>query len=236
MLTFAVVALALTLLKLPETNGPDKRGNVFLSDYFRAYARVLRNKQGWAYLICGGLSYAAMFAYITGSPFVYIQLFGVAPTHFGLYFAINVVGLFLGTWINSLLVMRYGYLRLLAIGVSVSLVGGLFLLFVSHFTLGGLPAIVVGLFITIAPASMIGANCTVGLLNNFPHNAGAAAALFGVAQFGLGSIASLLVGLFYDGTPMAMTLSISLACLGSMLALVWLFQNRHLSPYPDIFP
>lgn len=226
LLLFAATCLLLVLWRLPETNGPEKRGNVFLNDYFRAYARVLRKQQSWAYLLCGGLSYATMFAYITGSPFVYIEIFHVPETHFGIYFGINVIGLFVGTWINSRLVMRFGYRRMLAAGVLVSLAGSLFLLTTSLLGMGGILAMVIGLFIAVGPASMIGANSTVGLMNLYPHNAGAAAALFGVAQFGLGAIASLLVGLFYTGTPVAMTLAMSVTAIGSTLALGWLLRGR----------
>lgn len=233
LLAFVATCVLLILWRLPETNGPEKRGNIFLVDYFRAYARVLRNPHSWAYLFAGGLPYAAMFAYITGSPFVYIEIFHVTTFHFGLFFGLNVVGLFLGTWINSLLVMKYGYHRMLAGGVVVSLLGSLSLLCTSYFEIGGLFAVVAGLFIAVGPGSMIGANATVGLMNLYPHNAGAAAALFGVAQFGLGACTSLLVGLFYDGTPMAMASSMALASLGSFAALVWLVQLRRVRHRPD---
>jgi DHA1 family bicyclomycin/chloramphenicol resistance-like MFS transporter len=236
LLIFAATALTLVLWRLPETNGPEKRGNVYLVDYFRAYARVVRHPQAWAYLFCGGLPYAAIFAYITASPFVYIELFGVSPVHFGYYFGLNVAGLFIGTWINSLLVERYGYHRMLAGGVTISFAGSLFLLGMSLAGLANLPMVVIGLFIAVAPVSMVGANSTVGLLNLFPANAGAAAALFGVAQFGFGAIASLLVGLLYTGTPTAMTLTMAIACGGAFLSLLWLNRYRRAHPRADILP
>lgn len=225
LLIFAASALVLIAFFLPETNGPDKRGNIFLIDYFRAYARVLRRKQSWAYLLCGGLSYSAMFAYITGSPFVYIEQFGVSEFAFGLFFGLNVTGLFLGTWINSLFVMKVGYHKMLTVGVGAMIVGAVSLFIVSYFAIGGLWAMVVALFITVAPGSMIGANSTVGLMNLYPRNAGGAIALFGVMQFGLGAVASLLAGLFYTGTPTAMATIMLVAALGSVAAMLWLLFN-----------
>jgi len=229
LLIFAVLALLLISLFLPETNGPDKRGNIFLIDYFRAYARVLRRKQSWAYLLCGGLSYSAMFAYITGSPFVYIQMFGVSEFAFGLFFGLNVAGLFLGTWINSLFVMKVGYHKMLALGVVTMLVGAVMLFVVSYFAIGGLLAIVIALFITVAPGSMIGANSTVGLMNLYPRNAGGAIALFGVMQFGLGAVASLLTSLFYTGTPVAMAIIMVTTAVGSFVAMLWLMLKSDTS-------
>src|SRR5699024_1255283 len=190
LLIFAATALALVMLRLPETNGPEKRGDVRLPDYFRAYGRVLGHQQSWAYLLCGGFSLATMFAYITGSPFVYIEFFDVPETYFGLFFGLNVIGLFLGNLINARLVTRFGYIRMLGFGVVFALIGAIMLTFTSYLALGGIVAVVIGLFITVAPASMVGANSTVGLMNLFPRNAGAAMGLFGVAQFGLGAVAS----------------------------------------------
>lgn len=232
LLIFAATALFLIIRFLPETNGPEKRGDVRLSDYFRAYARVLRQKQSWAYLLCGGLSYAAMFAYITGSPFVYIDLFGVSELAFALYFGLNVAGLFLGTWINSLLVMHLGYHKMLVAGVTVSLLGASLLLAASYFAVGGLMAIVISLFLTVAPASLVGSNSTVGLMNLYPRNAGGAVALFGVTQFGLGAATSLLVGLFYNGTPVTMALIMTLSVFGSFLAMIWLFRHSNSEVMP----
>lgn len=222
LLAFAAIALALVLIRLPETNGPEKRGDVRLPDYFRAYGRVLSEQQSWAYLLTGGFSLATMFAYITGSPFVYIEIFDVPETYFGFFFGLNVVGLFLGNLINARLVTRFGYLHMLAAGVVTTLLGSLLLLYTSYFAIGGIVAVVIGLFIAVAPASMVGSNSTVGLMNKFPRNAGAAMGVFGVAQFGLGAAASFLVGAFYTGTPVAMAAAMAITATGSFLAMLWL--------------
>jgi len=224
LLAFAALALALVLIRLPETNGPEKRGDVRLPDYFRAYGRVLSEQQSWAYLLCGGFSLATMFAYITGSPFVYIEIFNVPEAYFGFFFGLNVVGLFLGNLINARLVTRFGYLTMLVAGVTTTLIGALLLLFTSYFAIGGIVAVVIGLFIAVAPASMVGSNSTVGLMNKFPRNAGAAMGVFGMAQFGLGAAASFLVGVFYTGTPVALALAMAITAACSFLAMLWLVQ------------
>lgn len=230
LLVFAASALALVMLRLPETNGPEKRGDVRLPDYFRAYGRVLGNQQSWAYLLCGGFSLATMFAYITGSPFVYIEYFAVPETYFGLFFGLNVIGLFLGNLINARLVTSFGYIRMLGFGVVVALVGAIMLTFTSYLALGGIVAVVIGLFITVAPASMVGSNSTVGLMNLFPRNAGAAMGLFGVAQFGLGAVASVLVSIFHTGTPTAMALAMLVTSVCSFLAFLWLLTTKVPTP------
>lgn len=214
--------ILLVLFRLPETNGPERRAGVKLIDYFRAYGLVLASSRAWGYLLAGGLAYAALFAYITGSSFVYIEYFGVDPQLFGLLFGLNVIGLTIGNWFNSQQVARFGYLRLLGAGTIVSTSGTLFLLICSLTSTGGLIAVAIGLFVAISPVSMTGANAISGMLNAYPNNAGAASALFGVFQFGLGALAGIIVGALFSGTPVAMALTMTLMAGGSLLAWLWL--------------
>src|SRR5699024_6563560 len=119
---------------------------------------------------------------------------------------------------------------MLGFGVVFALIGAIMLTFTSYLALGGIVAVVIGLFITVAPASMVGANSTVGLMNLFPRNAGAAMGLFGVAQFGLGAVASILVSIFHTGTPTAM----ALAMLVTSVCSSWPFcgYRKPKSPLP----
>ncbi|MCC7516751.1 MAG: Bcr/CflA family multidrug efflux MFS transporter [Pseudomonadales bacterium] len=214
----SVLLMALVLFRLPETNRRERREEVKLLTYFTAYGQVLASGRAWRYLLCGGLSYAIMFAYITGSPAVYIGLFGVDPQHFGFFFALNVIALMLGNWLNTRYVARWGYRRLLGIGTVVSLLGVLALLACAYTGAGGLPAIVITLFIAMSPVGATGANAAVGLLNQYPHNAGGASAMFGVAQFGFGALAGFLVGVFHAGSAVAMALSMLLMAGGAFIA------------------
>lgn len=214
--------ILLVLFRLPETNGPERRTGVNIVDYFRAYGRVLASSRAWGYLLAGGLAYAAVFAYITGSAFVYIEFFGVDPQLFGFLFGLNVIGLTLLNWLNSQQVARFGYLRLLGAGTMVSTSGALFLLACTLTGTGGIIAVVIGLFITISPIGMTGANAISGMLNAYPDNAGAASALFGVSQFGLGALAGIIVGILFTGTPVAMAMTMTFMASGSLLAWIWL--------------
>lgn len=229
MFGFGVLLFLLVLLRLPETNGPARRAGVRIAAHFRAYGHVLATRHGWSHLLCGGLSYASMFAYITGSPFVYIELFHVDPRYFGFLFGLNVVGLVLGNWLNGRFVVRFGYRRMLGMGCAVGALGAIALLVCALAGIGGIVAVAVTLFIAIGPVGMVGANAIAGLLDAYPRNAGAASALFGVAQFGFGALAGILTGVFQSGTPTAMALSMTIMAGGSWLAWLWL---RRIPPRP----
>lgn len=221
---FAVLILLLIATRLPETNGPERRAGKRLGSDFRAYGRVLASGHAWSHLLCGGCSSAVMFAYITGTPVVYIQVFGVQPEYFGFLFALNVIGMVLGNFVNSRLVIRHGHLALIGAGTLVT-AGATALLWLSAVTTtGGLIAVVVTLLFAIAPVGMVGANTVAGLLDHYPENAGAASALFGVFQFGVGGLASVAVGLL----PLASTTAMAVVMLGcAMISLLaWLSLPR----------
>lgn len=201
---FAALALVLVRWWLPETNPPARRSGVRIGTAFRAYGHVLSNPRSWLYLLCGGMAYGALFAYVTGVPFVYIDLFGVDPRYFGFLIAVNVVGSMTGNWLNARLVTDLGASRMLGIGIAISLAGLGALLVCTLAATGGLVAIVVTLFIGIAPVPMISANSVAGLMNLFPRNAGACSALYSAGQFGFGALSGTAVSALYAGTPVAM--------------------------------
>jgi len=222
MVGFGAFLVMLVQFRLPETNGPERRAGVSIGDYFRAYRYLLASGRTWGYLLAGGLSFATMFAYITGSAFVYIDYFGVEPEYFGFFFALNVISLTLCNWLNSRFVAQFGYLNLLGVGIAVSVSGTLTLLFCSLTNTGGILAVVITLFIAVGPVGMTSANAIAGLLNLYPQNAGAASALFGVAQFGFGALAGILTGVFYTGTPVAMALAMTVMAGSGLTAWLWL--------------
>lgn len=215
---FGTLLLLLIQWRMIETNGPDRRAGTSIAVFFRAYGRILRSLRAWVYLLAGGLSFAAMFAYITGSPFVYMEVYGVSPAHFGYFYGLNVLSLLLGNWLNSRHVVRLGYQRLLVLGAAVSALGTLAFWLAAFTTTGGFTIVVLTLLVAVGPVSMTGANAIAGLLDLFPANAGAASSLFGVAQYGLGALGGALVGLFYNGTATALALAMLLLAGGGLAA------------------
>ncbi len=57
------------------------------------YARIARDRSFIAYALAGGVSNGSLYAYVTGSPHVFIDIFHIAPQHFGWFFAVNAFGL-----------------------------------------------------------------------------------------------------------------------------------------------
>jgi len=227
--TFAAVVLwgMLSLLvvwfQLPETLPVDQRGQLPLSRAFAIYGSLLVDPVALGLMLAGGMSFAAMFAYITASPFYFIELHGFSPFAYGLLFASNAVGIFAANYLNSRLVKSKGPAVMAGLGSGLGFLGAL-LLWLAAGVNDALPAVILGLFVVVSMTGLLGANCVGLLMARYPQNAGAAAALFGASQFGLGMLASAAVSYTHDGSgrPMAWVI---LAATAASLAGYLLFRR-----------
>jgi len=87
---FGLIALLLVFYALPETLPVEKRQPLHPVHLMRAYWHIVSHRNAMAYNLSGGFVFATMFAFITGSPFVYIEYFGVEPQYFGYLFGANI--------------------------------------------------------------------------------------------------------------------------------------------------
>lgn len=215
---FGVIAFILGVLKLPETHPPEKRVKSSVRKIMQDYAAVLCHRRAAGYMICGGLSFATMFAQLSGTPFIYIDLFGVAPEDFGFLFALNIFAIMIGSYLNSRLVIRFGVRRMLAVGTTIAVLGGVGLAASAAYGGFGLFGIVIPVIIFMMPHNMVNANATAGAMEYFPHLAGTASAMLGFVRFGTGALVGALVGYFHDGTALPMSYIIAGCVIGSAAA------------------
>lgn len=189
---------ALRLLK--ESNSQPNPDAMRLGNLAGTYRDVLRTPAFWAYALPGAISYASIFVFISGTPFVLIRVLGVATQYYGYLFAFGVCGYLSGTLICRRLLGSIGVARALALGTTIGLLGGLgFLLLVltglSHWTL-----VVLAQFVVMT-AHGINFPCTQsGSLAPFPEKAGAAAGLFGCMVMYAALATGTWVGGSHDGT------------------------------------
>jgi len=222
---FGAFTVILAVLRLPETLAAENRRRTGALRVFGDYLAILSSRQAAGYMLCGAFSFSGMLVQMSGTPFVYIELFGVSPQHFGLLFALNIVGIMLGSLVNGRLVMHLGLRRMLIGGTSVALAGGLLLAVCVLTGFGGLGGIVAPIVLFMAPHNVVNANATAGALERFPHMAGTASALIGAIRFGTGAALGALVGLLYDGTAVPMALGLAGCAIGSA-ASFWLLADR----------
>ena len=97
--------------------------------------------------LSGDFAFAGMFACISGTPFVYIQYFGVPAEHYGFLFGLNTVDMMAWAALNARLVVGRGARGMMRIGVIQLAIGGGSLAVLGATGALGLIGIVVPLFI-----------------------------------------------------------------------------------------
>lgn len=221
LLVFASLCLAACLWRIDETHPTEKRGRSIVGA-FAAYWQIAREPMALCYMLCMGLSFGGMFAFITASPFVYVEYFGVSPQAYGWLFGLNIAGVIVMTLINARWVTRMGTLRMLRIGAAVAGMAGCGLGVLGLTGLGGLMGIVVCVILYVSVTGLLGANCVASLLALYPKQAGAAAGLAVAGQFAMGAGFSALVSALADGSSLPMCLTMAVAGMGSLACYFWI--------------
>nr|WP_235945884.1 multidrug effflux MFS transporter [Saccharibacillus alkalitolerans] len=210
-------------LALPETLEKKRRSSGGLGQTIGTFGQLLRNRSFVGYAFSQAFVTAGMFAYISGSPFVIQDLFGVSPQGFSLFFAVNGLGIVLFSQITGRLVQRTGETRLLVTGLLIAFCAGLSLTAAAWFG-GGLVVLAPLMFLIVSSVGMVASTTTaLAMQSQEPRTAGSASALIGLMPLLLGAAAGSLVGLGGGGTAFPMGLVIGCAetlALASYLLLV----------------
>ncbi|MBJ9831083.1 multidrug effflux MFS transporter [Citrobacter freundii] len=198
---------------LPETLPEDKRVKASLAGAFRNYRSLLTNGRFMRYTLSLTFYYVGAYAFITGSPFVYISYYHVDPQHYGWLFALNIIGVMAMSVVNRRLVQRHALEQLLKYATMVAALAAVALALLVKLESGGIVAIIVSIFLLFSMNGIIAATSTAAALDAVPNIAGSASALIGALQYGSGIISSLLLAAFSDGTPWTMAWIIALFTL-----------------------
>ncbi|MCP1421303.1 DHA1 family bicyclomycin/chloramphenicol resistance-like MFS transporter [Pseudomonas laurylsulfativorans] len=220
---FSALAGLAVAMGLPESM-PAHMPRQPLSGALRQYGRLLADRVFLGHALTGGIAIAGMFAYIAGSPFIIIKLYGVPAEHFGWLFGINAAGFILVAQVNARLLAKRGPMFLLARAVWVYLAAGLALLAVSALHPAQLWPLLIPLFVCIASLGCISPNAAALAMNGQGARAGSASALLGCLQFSVAAGASALVGVLHDGSAVPMAMVISLC--GMLVVSVAIFTRR----------
>ncbi|MFC7309791.1 Bcr/CflA family multidrug efflux MFS transporter [Streptomyces monticola] len=230
-----VIGIALTALvwrRLPETLAPERRHSGGVGEALRTMRGLLADRVFTGYMLAGGFAFAALFAYISASPFVVQEIYGASPQTFSLLFGLNSVGLITVGQINGkVLVGRVSLDKALTVGLSVITLASVALLLMASGVFGdvGLVPIAAGLFVLMSAMGLAMPNTNALALMRTPHAAGSASALLGTSSFLVGAVASPLVGIAGEDTavPMAVVqLACALAAVGCFVGLCRPWQVR----------
>ncbi|MCE1263480.1 Bcr/CflA family multidrug efflux MFS transporter [Enterobacter kobei] len=221
----ALLASAMIFFFIDETLPAEHRQKFHIRTTIGNFASLFRHKRVLSYMLASGFSFAGMFSFLSAGPFVYIELNHVSPQHFGFYFALNIVFLFVLTIINSRFVRRVGALNMFRAGLWIQFVMAVWLV-VSAFLGVGFWALVIGVAAFVGCVSMISSNAMAVILDEFPHMAGTASSLAGTFRFGIGAIVGALLSMATFTTAWPMLWAMAFCATSSVLFCLYASRPR----------
>jgi DHA1 family bicyclomycin/chloramphenicol resistance-like MFS transporter len=218
----AVAALILTAVIrwLPESRKADPTVSLKPKPILTGFADVLKQPQFFTYAFAGAIASAGLFAYLAGSPFVFMQLHGVSEQQYGWIFGIIALGLIGSSQLNNVALRTYNSAQIIRLVlITQSSIG---LVLVAGTTLGFLHlySTIFLMFLFLSCQGFTFPNSAAMAMAPFTKGAGSASAVMGALQMGCGAVASALVGVFFNNTGVPMTAIMSACSISGLIILL----------------
>jgi MFS transporter, DHA1 family, multidrug resistance protein len=200
-----LVILVAVYLVLPESRRPDPNFSLKPKPIFNNFMKVSKEPQFYTYALTGSVASAGLYAYISGSPYVFMELYKVSEKQYGWIFALIAMGLIGASQLNSLFLRTYTSEQIIRVALFCQSITGL-LLFAGAITgKTELFSSIFLIFIFLCCQGFIFPNTSALSLAPFTTVAGSASALLGAIQMGVGSLITALVSVLNNHTALPMT-------------------------------
>ena len=188
---------------LPETLPPHMAPPPLRSAFGR-YIGLLREPLFMFHALTGGVAMAGMFAYISGSPYVFLELYKVPVEQYAWLFGSIAACFILSAQLNSRLLRRWSQLALIRGTTFIYMLATVTLLLAAWLQVESLWLFLPPLVLSVAIISQVLPNASACALAGHGHQAGIASALMGTMQFAIAGITSAAVGMLHDNTAVPM--------------------------------
>lgn len=210
--------LVIVFLKMRESLEPKKRIPLALNTITSNYKLLLRHKSFIGYTLAGGLGTAGMFAYISGSPLVFISIYGVDPSWFGLLFGLNAASLIISAQFSARMLNRYTPKQLLKIAQLCLVIMTLLAVILTLLDAINLSLLMLCLMGFMASQGFVNPNAAALALAEQGPRLGTASALMGSLHMICGALAGFAISLWHTGSPLPLTTILSVCAILSWLS------------------
>jgi len=188
---FGIACMAASL-QIPETLLPERRTDHGIASAVHVYARIVVDSRFLAPAMLIGFTYVILFSFISTSPAVLIDFFGLGELPFAVLFGFLSFCFALGAPINRRLLNSFSMQQLIRALVGLQLVASMILLWTA-LTTPNLWVVTAAIGLGMFTVGAVSANATALCLDPFPGAAGSAAALVGVFGMAVGAIVSSML-------------------------------------------
>jgi DHA1 family bicyclomycin/chloramphenicol resistance-like MFS transporter len=219
-----LIATAIAWRAMPETLHRPSAAPISIGHILRSYGAIAGNRSFLAYLGIVACSYAGLFAWISGSPFVMQNLYGLSPVSFGLAFAAASIGSLTGGAIASSLVTRIGLDRTIGLGTLALAAGGLAMVAGQALDVSPIGSLVLSMVVYQIGLMLAMPQAIAGAMTPFPDRAGTTSSLVGVVQQISAALLGMVVG--HAVGQSAWPLAGAIAVMGCLSLVLWAGSRR----------
>jgi len=205
---------------LPESKKPDPDFSLKPRPILNSFASIIVHPQFYTYAFTAAISAAGMYAYIGGSPSVFMGIFHVSEKQYGWIFALIAMGLIGSSQINSVLLRTYTSEQIIKVALACQTIVGLIMVTLTLFGFSDLFVTIFLIFLFLCCQGFTFPNASALSLAPFGHNAGSASALLGGIQMSIGACTSALVSVFQNNTALPMTGVMACCATGAFTVLL----------------
>jgi DHA1 family bicyclomycin/chloramphenicol resistance-like MFS transporter len=227
LLSIAALILLAVIFVLPESYQPDPDFSLHPVSIVNNFLQVIKEPQFYTYAISGSIAFSGLFAYVSGAPLVFMDVFHLNNKEFGWVFAGLSVGFIGSSQVNSLLVRTHKSEHIIFVSlICQAIIGALFFVGAYNGWYGLYPTIAM-IFLFLCCVGILNPNAAALSLAPFSKNAGSASALMGALQLGIGSLVSIAVSLFSSHSALPLSAIMLVSTLIALLILI--IGRRHIT-------
>lgn len=219
--SIGAVILVMVIIWLPESKKPDPHYSLYPKAILGKFGAVMKNSTFLVYTFTGAFTAAGLYAYISGSPHVFMEIFGVSERVYGWIFAIIAAGLIIATQINAQILKRVSSNDIIPRAVSFQVLTGILLF--AGFALNwlGLYGGIVLCCLFLACQGFTFPNASALAIAPFRNDAGSASALLGFIQMAVGASVTAVMSLFHSTSAVPMAGVMALCAITAIIILLF---------------
>ncbi len=218
--SIGTITLAAVYFALPESRTADASVSLLPRPIVYSFLEIVKVPQFYTYAFTGSIAAAGLYAYIAGSPHVFMELYHVTGQQYGWIFAIVAAGLITASQVNTLMLRKYTSEQIIRVALFCQGISGLILFIGSIFNFVGLFSSIFLIFIFLSCQGFTFPNSSALSMAPFTKNAGRASALMGAIQLGIGAFTSALVSLLHNETALPMSGVMAACAVISFIVLI----------------
>ena len=190
---------------LPDSKGADPSYSLKPAAIVSSFASIIKHPQFALYTFSGAVASAGLYAFISGSPYVFLEVFKITEQHYGWVFAFVASGLIGSSQLNSVFLKKYKSEQIIKVALSAQSIVAIILAASSIFGFSELYSTIILIFLYLCCQGFIFPNAAALSMAPFGHNAGNASALMGFIQMSVGAFMSAMVSVLHNETTLPMT-------------------------------